>query len=369
MKRSLLWKALSVGLALCFGIVLAGCATTGSSDGGGGNGASASEEMATSINGAGASFPDPVYEKIFQKVQQSDGVQVSYNPAGSSAGIEQFTQGTVDFGASDAPMTNAQVKAVKGNVGHIATFGGAAVAAYNIKGVKSLNLTGKVLADIFRGKITEWNDPAIADLNPGVDLPSAKIVTVHRSDGSGTTNMFTGYLQTASPSWKKQIGYGTEVNWPSGVGGDGNDGVAAQIKQNDNSIGYVGLEYAKGNKLPYAKVAQKPDGKYITASVGTAKTALSQGKLPGDLRATISTQAPFSGNAYPAVNYTYLLVQNKMDDLPTCKAVAATAWYITHEGQKLGPSLYYVTIPPDVQAQDEKVIKGMTAQGHKCYPG
>jgi phosphate transport system substrate-binding protein len=266
-------------------------------------------------------------------------------------------------------MTDSQIKDVNGNVYHVATFGGAAVAAYNLKGVQDLNLTGPVLADIFLGEVKKWNDPAISQLNPGVDLPDASIVTVHRSDGSGTTNMFTGYLDAVSPAWRDQIGYGTEVNWPSGVGGDGNDGVAGQIKQNPNSIGYVGLEYAKGQGIPYANIGQASGGPYITASVETAKAALEQGQIPSDLRATISTQAPFSGNAYPAVNYTYLLLQKKMDDLGTCKAVAQTAWYITHQGQKLGPSLNYVTLPQSVVSKDEQEIKSMTAEGEKCYSG
>jgi phosphate transport system substrate-binding protein len=367
-KRSFRWKLLAIGLALCLGIVLAGCATTGSSASGD-SGGSGSNEMATSITGAGATFPQPVYEKIFQKAQQSNSIQVNYQPVGSSSGIEQFTQGTVDFGASDAPMTDSQVKDVNGNVFHVATFGGAAVAAYNLKGVKDLNLTGTVLADIFMGKVKKWNDPAIAKLNPGVDLPSAKIVTVHRSDGSGTTNMFTGYLDAISPAWKNQIGYGTEVNWPSGIGGDGNDGVAGQIKQNPNSMGYVGLEYAEGQGIPYANIGQDSGGPYIKASVATAKAALEQGKIPSDLRVTVSTQAPFKGDAYPAVNYTFLLVQKKMDDLPTCKAVAATAWYITHQGQKLGPSLNYVELPQSVVKKDEQEIKSMKAKGQRCYSG
>jgi phosphate transport system substrate-binding protein len=356
-----------MGLALCLGIVLAGCATTASGSNGD-SGGSASNEMATSITGAGATFPQPVYEKIFQKAQQSNDIQVNYQPVGSSSGIEQFTQGTVDFGASDAPMTDSQVKDVNANVLHVATFGGAAVAAYNLKGVKDLNLTGSVLANIFMGKVKKWDDPAIAKLNPGAKLPNASIVTVHRSDGSGTTNMFTGYLDAISPEWRRQIGYGTEVNWPSGIGGDGNDGVAGQIKQNPNTMGYVGLEYAKGQGIPYANIGTKPKD-YVTASVSTARAALEQGKIPSDLRATISTQAPFKGDAYPAVNYTYLLVQKKMDDLATCKAVAATAWYITHQGQKLGPSLNYVELPQSVVKKDEQEIKSMKAKGQRCYSG
>jgi phosphate transport system substrate-binding protein len=354
-------------LGVIFALLVVGCATTNSSGGSGGGGGS--NVMASSITGAGATFPQPVYEKIFQQLQQSDNIQVNYQPVGSSSGIEQFTQGTVDFGASDAPMTDSQIKAVNGNVLHVATFGGAAVAAYNIKGVKDLNLTGTVLADIFLGKIKKWNDPAITELNPGVNLPDASIVTVHRSDGSGTTNMFTGYLNAISPAWRSQIGYSTEVNWPGGIGGDGNDGIAGQIKQNPNSIGYVGLEYAKGQGITYANLGQTSGGPFIKASVGTAKAALQQGKIPSDLRVTVSTQAPFSGNAYPAVNYTFLLVQKKMDDLATCKAVAQTAWYITHQGQKLGPGLNYVTLPQSVVSRDEQEIKSMTAEGQKCYSG
>lgn len=355
-------------------VAVSGCATTASSSGGGNkggggsNGGGADVKAASTLNGAGATFPEPIYQQIFKQMASKEGIQVNYNGVGSTGGIQQFTKGTVAFGASDAPMTDQEVKAVKGNVMHVATFGGAAVAAYNLKGVKKLNLTGAVLADIFAGKIKKWNDPAIARLNPNAKLPDANIVTVHRSDGSGTTNMFTGYLSAISPYWKQHFGYSTEINWPSGIGGDGNDGVAGQIQQNPNSIGYIGLEYAKANKIPYANIGQKP-GKYVTASVQTAKNGLSQGKIPNDLRATISTQAPFQGNAYPAVNYTYLLVHKNMSDLAQCKAVAQTAWYITHQGQKLGPGQNYVPIPQSVKVKDEQEIKSMKAQGQKCYSG
>lgn len=365
MKNGAFWKLIGIGLALA--VVSTGCATAGSSSGGGSGGGS-SAKMASSITGAGATFPQPVYEQVFKKLASDKGIQVNYQGVGSSSGIEQFTKGTVAFGASDAPMTDEQVKAVKGNVYHIATFGGAAVAAYHVQGVKKLDLTGPVLADIFLGKIKTWNDPAIAKLNPGVNLPGSSITTVHRSDGSGTTNMFTNYLAAISPMWKSQVGAGTEVKWPGGVGGDGNDGVAAQIKQNPNSIGYVGLEYAKANKLPFASIGQTA-GKYVTPSVATAKAALSQGKIPSDLRVTVSSQAPFNGNAYPAVNYTFLLVQKNMKDLGQCKAVAQAAWYVTHQGQQYGPSQNYVTIPQSVKSKDEQEIKSMKAQGKPCYSG
>lgn len=357
-------------------LAVAGCGGTASQSGGGGGAATKATTgktdtgpaAAKSINGAGATFPAPIYEKIFQQLAKDKGLQVNYQAIGSGGGIKQFTEKTVAFGASDAPMKDEQVSAAGGNPLHIATVGGAVVATYNVEGVKSgLKLKGATLADIFAGKVTKWNDPAIAKDNPGVNLPNADIVTVHRSDGSGTTSIFTNYLSAVSPDWKSQVGAGTEVKWPGGVGAKGNDGVAGQVSRTPNSMGYVELAYAKENKLPYASIESA--GEFVEPSLESSKAAVAAAKIPDDLRVTISATNPSGKGVYPITGLTWLLVRQQMDDLPTCKAVANMAWYATHEGQKFAPELNYVQIPDNVVKLDEQKIKSMEANGQKCYTG
>ncbi|HET7479884.1 MAG TPA: phosphate ABC transporter substrate-binding protein PstS [Rubrobacteraceae bacterium] len=355
---------------LALSVVLAAC---GQATGGGGGGSDSGDAKAASqISGAGSSFVAPFMDKMGQELVKDGGPQVNYQSIGSSGGREQFIQKTVAFGASDAPMDSEEEKQAGGNPKHIATVGGAVVAAYNLEdlGDTPLNLTGTVLADIFLGKITNWNDPAIAELNPNATLPDAQISVVHRSDGSGTTNIFTNYLAAVSPAWKNGPGPGDELQWPTGIGADGNEGVAGQVQQTKNSIGYIGLEYAKENDIPFANIGEKT-GSYVQPSVKSAQTAIEQagenGDIPDDLKVTISSLAPFEGDAYPITGLTWMIVRQQMDDLAECEAVAETAWYITHDGQDFAEDLNYVELPDDIVSADEKTIKGMEAGGKKCY--
>lgn len=366
-------RVLAVSVLVSLSLVVAGCGQATGGGGGSGNGGGGAE-AASQINGAGASFPAPIYEKMFQELAAAGGPQVNYQSIGSSGGREQFIQKSVAFGASDEPMDEEEEQQAGGKPKHIATVGGAVVAAYNLEelGDTPLNLTGPVLADIFLGNITNWNDPAIAGLNPNATLPDAEISVVHRSDGSGTTNIFTSYLSAVSPEWESGPGPGGEIQWPVGIGADGNEGVAGQVQQTQNSIGYVGLEYASENDIPFANIGDRP-GNFVQPSVGTAQTAIEQageaGQIPDDLKVTISSLAPFEGDAYPITGLTWMLVRQQMDDLAECKAVAEAAWYVTHDGQQFAEDLNYVEIPSDIVSIDEKTIKGMEAQGQKCYTG
>ena len=337
-------------------VVFAAC---GGGQGGGGG------QAASSINGAGASFPAPIYNGMFQRFAQDSGIQVNYQSIGSSGGREQFVQKTVDFGASDEPMKEEQEQEAGGNPLHIATVGGAVVAAYNLEGVSQLNLTGDVLSDIFLGNITNWNDPAIARLNPNANLPDTEIAVVHRSDGSGTTNIFTNYLAAVSPEWKNGPGAGGEIDWPTGIGAKGNEGVAGQITQSPGSIGYLGLEYAIANNIPYASIGE--EGTFVEPSVESARAAIEAANIPDDLKLTISSTNPQGRGVYPITGLTWLLVRQQEDDLARCKAVAQTAWYATHGGQQLAPEQNYVQIPQDVVSIDEEAIRSMEAQGQSCY--
>ena len=334
---------------------------------GGGGGGQGGGGAASSINGAGASFPAPIYNAMFQQFAQDSGTQVNYQSIGSSGGREQFIQKTVEFGASDEPMKDEEEQQAGGNPQHIATVGGAVVPAFNVEGVQKLNLTGEVLADIFLGNITKWNDPAIAQLNPDADLPDTEIAVVHRSDGSGTTNIFTNYLAAISPAWKSGPGAGGEIDWPTGIGGKGNEGVSGQIQQTPNSIGYVGLEYAIENNMSYASVGE--EGNFVEPSVDSARAAIEAAKIPDDLKLTISSTNPQGQGVYPITGLTWLLVRQQMDDLAKCKAVAQTAWYVTHQGQQLAPEMNYVQIPDNVVSIDEEHIKSMEAEGQSCYEG
>lgn len=364
------------GLLFLLGALVAACgqATSGGGGGGGTGGGGGDVEAASSINGAGASFPAPIYTRMFQQLAEDGGPQVNYQSIGSSGGREQFIQKTVAFGASDEPMDEEEEQQAGGDPKHIATVGGAVVAAYNLEqlGETPLNLSGPVLADIFLGNIISWNDPAIAELNPNANLPDAQISVVHRSDGSGTTNIFTSYLAAISPAWEQGPGAGGEISWPTGIGADGNEGVAGQVQQTPNSIGYVGLEYAEENEISYANIGDQ-EGSFVQPSVGTAQTAIEQageaGEIPNDLKVTVSSLAPFEGDAYPITGLTWMLVRQQMDDLAQCKAVAETAWYVTHDGQEFAEELNYVGIPDDIVSIDEETIKGMEAGGQKCYEG
>jgi phosphate transport system substrate-binding protein len=361
------------GLVLALAMV--GCAQAGENEpgDGGGNGGSGSDvEPAGSIDGAGATFPAPLYNEMFQALAEERDIQANYQSVGSGSGIEQYIQNTVDFGATDGPMTDEELEQVDVPTLHVATVGGPVVPTYNLPGVDELNLTGEVLADIYLGNITEWSDPAIAELNPDAELPDAPIQVVHRSDGSGTTFIFVDYLSAVSELWADEVGSSTDVSWPTGSGGDGNEGVAAQVQQTENSIGYNELSYAEENDIPHARIADTPEGPFVRGSEETAQAAIAGVDVPDDLRVSVSgeniTEGPNGEEAFPITGLTWLLIRQEMDDLATCKAVAEAAWFATHEGQEFA-SPNYVPVAGEVVERDEELIRSMEAGGEPCYEG
>jgi phosphate transport system substrate-binding protein len=317
---------------------------------------------AQDLNGAGATFPYPIYSKWFSDYARESGVRINYQSIGSGGGIRQLTEGTVDFGASDAPMSDAEMAKLKAPVLHLPTVLGAVVITYNVPGVPAaLKLSGPVLADIFLGKITKWNDSRIAALNSGVKLPETDILVVHRSDGSGTTYIFSDYLAAVSPSWSKTPGRGKELRWPTGLGAKGNEGVAGQVKQMPGAIGYVELAYAKQNGLAYASM-QNAAGSFVAPTIEsvTAAAAGAVSKLPANTDYRISiVNAPGAG-AYPISSFTYLLVyQNQPDARKGKELVDFLRWYL-RAGEKSAASLDYAPLPPSMVAQLEKRIGAIT---------
>src|SRR6266498_2771987 len=325
------------------------------------------------INGAGATFPFPLIDTWrveYQKVHPE--ANINYQSIGSGGGIKQFTAKTVDFGATDAPLTQNESQKVLGAV-HIPETIGSVVAAYNIPSIpeKGLKLTGEVLADIFLGKITKWNDPKIQDLNKDKTLPADDIVVVHRSDGSGTTYVWTDYLSSVSPAWKEQLGKGKSVQWPVGIGAPGNEGVANAIKGSPNTIGYVELGYALTTKTPFAFVQNK-EGKFVEPSLNSTKAAVEANvaSLPkGDGSWTNVTLVNAAGaDSYPIASLTYLLLYKEMSTDPNLDQAKAKAlvdfisWAIT-DGQKMGPSLGYVPLPDGVVKLDQDALKSLTFKG------
>ena len=301
------------------------------------------------INGAGATFPYPIYSKWFSEYNKlHSNVQINYQSIGSGGGIRQFTNQTVFFGATDGPMTNEQLTAAPVKMLHFPTVLGAVVPVYNIPGVKAeLKFTGTVLADIFLGKITKWNDPAIAKLNAGVALPATDITVVHRSDGSGTTYIWVDYLAKVSPEWLKKVGVATSVNWPTGVGGKGNEGVSGLVTQTPGSIGYVELIYALQNNISYGSV-QNRAGEFLRGSVEsvTAAAAAAAAKMPADFRVSI-TNAEGKG-VYPISSFTWILFyENPKDKAQAKTMVEFTKWALT-DGQKFCAELGYAPLPAEV---------------------
>jgi phosphate transport system substrate-binding protein len=313
------------------------------------------------VNGAGATFPYPIYSKWFNEYAKlHPDIQINYQSIGSGGGIRQVTEGTVDFGATDGPMNDEQLENFRTKRGfgvlHFPTVLGAVVVTYNIPGItQSLNLTPDAIAGIYLGKITKWNDPAIKVNNPKVNLPSADIVVVHRSDGSGTSYCWTDFLSKVSPEWKSKVGKGTSVNWPVGLGGKGNEGVSGQVKQTSNSIGYVELIYAIQNKLPYANVKNSA-GKFVTPSLAstTAAAAGAAKNMPADFRVSI-TNAP-GRDAYPISTFTWLLIPEKIQDNAKHKAITEFLHWMLTSGQNMTESLSYARLPKEVVAQEEKAI-------------
>jgi len=312
------------------------------------------------LTGAGATFPNPIYSKWFDVYSKLKGVQINYQSVGSGAGIRQITAGTVDFGASDGPMTDEQIAAYEkdrgGAILHFPTVLGAVVPTYNIPGVDaSLKFTQKAISDIYLGKITKWNDPEIAKSNAGVKLPADDIVVVHRSDGSGTTYIFTDFLSKVSPEWKQKVGRNTSVNWPVGLGGKGNEGVSGLVKQTPDAIGYVELIYALQNKLPFGDVQNK-DGLFVRASLETTTAAAAGAakNMPADFRVSI-TDSP-GKTAYPISSFTWLLIPAKIPDAGKRTTLKDFVRWMLTDGQKDTEALYYAPLPKQVVQQELKAI-------------
>ncbi len=318
------------------------------------------------LNGAGATFPYPIYSKWFDVYTKVDpSVRFNYQSIGSGGGIRQITEGTVDFGASDGPMTEEQLKAAPGHIMHFPTVMGAVVLTYNLSGVKTgLKLTPEAIAGIYLGKITKWNDKSIAEANPGVTLPSNDIVVVHRSDGSGTSYIFTDYLSKVSPAWEKKVGRGTSVNWPAGLGGKGNEGVTGLVKQTPDAIGYVELIYAISNELPVADV-KNHDGNFITPSLESVTSAAAgvAGNMPEDFRVSI-TDSP-GAKAYPISGMTWLLVYQKQKNAEKGKKMVQFLQWMLDEGQKYAPELHYAPLPPQVVTKEKAALHEITTEDGK----
>jgi phosphate transport system substrate-binding protein len=300
-----------------------------------------------SLTGAGATFPNPIYTKWFDAYNKETGVRINYQSIGSGGGIRQFTEGTVDFGATDAPMTDEQVKAVNGNVVHIPTVLGAVVATYNLPsaGKSPIRLDGPTLADIFLGRISKWSDRRITSLNPGIKLPDQDIIVVHRSDGSGTTYIFTDYLSKLSGQWKGQVGKATSVQWPVGLGGKGNEGVTQQVKQTEGSIGYVELIYAISNNLPYAWL-KNAGGAFIEPTLKTVSAAAAGAHLGPETDFRVSITNAAGNESYPISSFTWLLAQRQPSDTVKARLLHNfLSWMLEPEAQRMAADLHYSPLP------------------------
>ena len=327
--------------------------------------AAAAPVAAQSLTGAGATFPNPIYTKWFDAYSKKTGIKINYQSIGSGGGIRQFTEGTVDFGASDGPMNESQIQAVNGNVLHVPTVLGAVAVTYNLPTLSDtkLKFDGNLLVDIFMGRVTKWNDAKIAALNPGVKLPDIDLIVVHRSDGSGTTYVFTDYLNKFSREWKDKVGYATSVNWPAGLGGKGNEGVTQQVKQTEGALGYVELIYAISNNLPYAQV-KNATGNFIVPSLETVTAAAAGAKLENDTDFRVSiTNAP-GAQAYPISSFTWLLVKKDNKDPTKAKLIRDfLAWMITPEAQAMAADLHYAPLPSPVVSLVQARLPTLKAGG------
>ncbi|HEV7923218.1 MAG TPA: phosphate ABC transporter substrate-binding protein PstS [Thermoanaerobaculia bacterium] len=310
----------------------------------------------TTINGAGATFPYPIYSKWFDAyAQQHPHVKINYQSIGSGGGIKQLIAGTVFFGATDAPMTDEQLKSAPGPILHFPTVLGAVVPIYNAPGVHDpIRFSGPLLADIYLGKIRKWNDPAIAKVNPGLTLPAADIAVVHRSDGSGTTFIFCDFLSRVSPEFQAKVGAATSVNWPAGVGAKGNEGVSGLVRQTPGAIGYVELIFATQNNIPFGPV-QNAAGAFVTASLDTVTAAAASANMPDDFRVSIAN--PPGRDAYPISSFTWLLLYQQSPDKARSAAMVDFLRWALADGQKLAPALHYAPLPRPV------VEKEMAALG------
>jgi len=347
--------ARAAGALLLVSLLALSFACKGSGPGGGG---------AVRLNGMGATFPKPIYDKwVSEYGKLNQNIQIDYQSQGSGAGIKGIQAQTVDFGASDAPMSDADLKAAPAEILHVPTVLGAVVITYNLSGVSQpLQFSPETLADIFLGKIKRWDDPKIKADNEGVALPADEIRVVYRADASGTSAVFTEYLSAISPEWKEKVGADKSPKWPVGQGGKGNEGVMGQIKQQPNTLGYTELTYAMNAKLPVARIKNSA-GKYVEPKLDaiTAAAAESVSKMPADLRASIVNAA--GETVYPISSYTYILVYKEQKDAAKGKAVADFLWWAIHDGEKFARDLQYAPLPPEIVKRAEEKINSMTSGG------
>lgn len=320
---------------------------------------------AQGLTGAGATFPNPIYTKWFDAYNQKNRIQINYQSIGSGGGIRQFTEGTVDFGATDAPMTEAQIAAVSRNVLHIPTVLGAVVVTYNLPsvGATKLKLDATTMVDIFMGRITRWNDRRLAALNPGVNLPNIDLIVVHRSDGSGTSFIFTDFLNKNSREWRDKVGAASSVNWPVGLGGKGNEGVTQQVKQVEGAIGYVELIYALSNELPYAAI-KNPAGVFVEPSLASVTAAAASVRWAPDTDFRVSiTNAP-GATSYPISSFTWLLVRRDNPDAAKARLIKDfLTWMITPEAQQMATELKYAPLPAEVVTLVRTRLASLKAAG------
>ena len=338
---------LALGLALP---LLSACGgDRGGSAGSDTTAASAPAAGGATLTGAGATFPNPIYTKWFDAYAKQTGVRINYQSIGSGGGIRQFTEGTVDFGATDGPMKDEQIAAAQGNVWHIPTVLGAVVVTYNLPGLaRPLRFDGRTLADIFLGRITKWNDARLTAINPGVSLPDQDIIVVHRSDGSGTSFIFTDYLSKVSPEWKQKVGSATSVEWPIGLGGKGNEGVTQQVKQSEGAIGYVELIYAISNDLPYGHL-QNAEGRFVEPNLKSVSAAAAGAALGPETDFRVSITDAKGAEAYPIASFTWLLVRPETPDSAKGKQLRDfLTWMLQPEAQRMAADLHYAPLPVPV---------------------
>jgi len=322
------------------------------------------------LNGAGATFPNIIYQTWMLAYNQAHpDVKLNYQAIGSGGGIRQFSDGTVDFGGTDAPMTDSAIAAIQGNVLHIPTVMGAVVIAYNLPGLSQpVKFTPDVVADIFLGKITNWNDARLASINAGLTLPSQNIIVVHRSDGSGTSFVFTDYLSKVSADWQQKVGKGTSPNWPVGLGGRGNDGVSATVSQTPGAVGYVELAYATINRIPFGTL-RNSSGNWIVPSLeGVTAAAAGAMKDMGpntDFRVSITNSS--GAQAYPIASFTWLLVHKTHSDAAKAGALVQFIWWVETEGQTKAPELGYAPLPKDLRPWIQARLKTVTAGGRAVF--
>ncbi len=351
-------------------LILAACGGSSSGSSGSGTPSAQACPSTSQLNAAGSTFINPLFSKMFAEYPNAKcGLNVNYQSVGSGAGINDLLQGIVDIGATDAPMSAAQLaSSTKGLILHIPVTIGAVAISYNLSGVSGhLNLTGPIIANIYLGIVKFWDDASITAINAGVSLPHQSITVVHRSDGSGTTGIFTHYLAAVSPAWQSQVGAGTTVNWPTGVGGKGNAGVAAQVKSTAGAIGYNELAYVLSNNIQYAAV-QNANMKYVLPSVDSAAAAAQNiATFPDDLRFYF-VNAPGDAS-YPITGFTWALVYQNQTNTDKGMAIANTLWWVTHDGQQYATALNYVPLPQTVVTKDEVKIKSMKCGSGPCYTG